>query len=349
MSDIVPIIPVIDGHNDLPWACRSERDYSVAGLDSEADSARTPLQTDIPKLRRGGVMAQFWSVWVHTDVRGADAIQATLEQIDFVHRMIAAYPETFQLATTADDIDQAGEVGTIASLLGIEGGNQINNSLAALREFARLGVRYMTLTWNSTTDWADAATDAPQHNGLNDRGREMIAEMNRVGMMVDLSHVSVATMQDALDVSAAPVIFSHSSCFALNPHLRNVPDAILAQLAANGGVQMITFVPAFISAAYAVWQDNGEVGEKPLVTVSDVADHVDHSRRVAGIDHIGLGGDYDGCPDMPVGLSTVADYPNLFAELRLRGWSEPDLAKLGYKNILRVLRANDVAYRRFLR
>ena len=347
MTDPFPLIPVIDGHNDLPWACRSGRDYSVAGLDSETDSSRTSLQTDIPKLRRGGMLAQFWSVWVHTDVVGADAIQATLEQIDFVHRMVAAYPETFELATTADDVERAGAAGTIASLLGIEGGNQINNSLAALREFARLGVRYMTLTWNSTTEWADAATDEPKYNGLNDRGREVIAEMNRIGMMVDLSHVSAATMQDALDASTAPVIFSHSSCFALNPHLRNAPDSILAQLAANGGVQMITFVPAFISAAYKAWQDADEVEEKPVVTVSDVADHVEHARRVAGIDHVGLGGDYDGCPDMPVGLATVADYPNLFAELRRRGWSEPDLAKLGYQNILRVLRANDDVYRSF--
>jgi len=348
MSAAEGTIPVIDGHNDLPWACRTHRDYSVGGLDDEADAARTPLQTDIPKLRRGGMLAQFWSVWVHTDVEGSDAIQATLEQIDFVQRMVAAYPGTFALATTADDIDRASDTGRIASLLGIEGGNQVNNSLASLRTFARLGVRYMTITWNSTTEWADAAMDTPQHDGLSDRGREVIAEMNRIGMMVDLSHVAAATMRDALDASAMPVIFSHSSCFALNPHPRNVPDVILSQLAANGGVQMLTFVPAFISADYRAWEDAGETGEKPVVTVRDVADHVEHARSIAGIDHIGLGGDYDGCPDMPVGLKTVADYPNLFAELRSRGWSERDLAKLGFANILRVLRAHDTAYRAFV-
>ena len=348
MTERFTRFPVIDGHNDLAWACRAHRDYSVSGLDSEQDSGRSALQTDVPKLRRGGVHGQFWSVWVHTDLEGTDSVQATLEQIDFIHRLIAAYPDDFEWAVTADDVERAQLNGRIASLLGVEGGNQINNSLAVLREYARLGVRYMTLTWNSSTEWADAAVDDATHDGMNDRGRAVIAEMNRIGMMIDLSHVSAATMQDALDATELPLIFSHSSCFALNPHPRNVPDQILTQLKANNGVQMITFVPAFISADYRRWEDEGSAGDKPLVTVAHVADHVEHARRVAGVDHIGLGGDFDGCPDMPVGLADVSEYPNLFAELSRRGWSDADLAKLGYQNVLRVLRANDPAYRAFI-
>ncbi|MCY7404860.1 MAG: dipeptidase [Cryobacterium sp.] len=348
MTVRIPKFAVIDGHNDLAWACREHRDYSVTGLDSEHDSRGSQLQTDVPKLRRGGVQGQFWSVWVHTDLEGTDSVQATLEQIDFIHRLIAAYPADFERAVTADDVERAQHGGRVASLLGVEGGNQMNNSLAVLREYARLGVRYMTLTWNSSTEWADAAVGDVTHNGLNERGRAIIAEMNRIGMMVDLSHVSAATMQDALDATALPLLFSHSSCFALNPHPRNVPDVILTQLAANDGVQMITFVPAFISADYRSWEDNGSVGDKPVVTVAHVADHVEHARSLAGVDHIGLGGDFDGCPDMPVGLANVSEYPNLFAELERRGWSEADLAKLGHQNVLRVLRANDPAYRAFM-
>ncbi|TFD61974.1 membrane dipeptidase [Cryobacterium sp. Hh7] len=348
MTERFTRFPVIDGHNDLAWACRAHRDYSVSGLDSEQDSGRSALQTDVPKLRRGGVHGQFWSVWVHTDLEGTDSVQATLEQIDFIHRLIAAYPDDFEWAVTADDVERAQLNGRIASLLGVEGGNQINNSLAVLREYARLGVRYMTLTWNSSTEWADAAVGDVTHDGINDRGRAVIAEMNRIGMMIDLSHVSAATMQDALDATELPLLFSHSSCFALNPHPRNVPDQILTQLKANNGVQMITFVPAFISADYRCWEDEGSAGDKPLVTVAHVADHVEHARRVAGVDHIGLGGDFDGCPDMPVGLADVSEYPNLFAELSRRGWSNADLAKLGYQNVLRVLRANDPAYRAFI-
>jgi len=348
MTESFMEFPVIDGHNDLAWACREHREYSVNGLDSEQDSGRSALQTDIPKLRRGGVHGQFWSVWVHTDLEGPDSVQATLEQIDFVHRLTAAYPDDFERAVTADDVERAQQNGKIASLLGVEGGNQINNSLAVLREYARLGVRYMTLTWNSSTEWADAAVGQVAHHGINDRGRAVIAEMNRIGMMIDLSHVSAATMQDALDATELPLIFSHSSCFALNPHPRNVPDEILIQLKANDGVQMITFVPAFISADYRRWEDEGSVGDKPVVTVAHVADHVEHARSVAGIDHIGLGGDFDGCPDMPVGLADVSEYPNLFAELARRGWSDAHLAKLGHQNVLRVLRANDFAYRAFV-
>ncbi|MDH6236047.1 dipeptidase [Cryobacterium sp. CG_9.6] len=340
-------IPVIDGHNDLAWACRDKRDYSVAGLDSEADSVISGLQTDVPKLRRGAVQAQFWSVWVHTDLAGAASVQATLEQIDFVHRLVDAYPDDLQWAVTADDVDEARAGGRIASLIGIEGGHQLNNSLGVLRQFARAGARYLTLTWNSSTAWADAAVGEVRHDGLNDRGRDMIAEMNRIGMIVDLSHVSAATMRDALDATALPLIFSHSSCFALNSHPRNVPDEILLRLAENGGVQMLTFVPSFISAAFFAWEQAGSIGVAPTVTVADVADHVEHARRLAGIDHIGIGGDFDGCPEMPVGLATVADYPNLFDELSARGWTRPDLLKLGAQNVLRVLRAHDETYRRF--
>lgn len=348
-QDLIPVnIPVIDGHNDLAWACRDKRDYSVADLDSEHHSTLSLLQTDVPKLRRGGVAGQFWSVWVHTDLAGADSVQATLEQIDFVHRMVEAYPNDFQWAVTAEDVEQARTTGHVASLIGVEGGNQMNNSLAVLREFARAGVRYMTLTWNSSTEWADAAVGEVLHDGINDRGREVIAEMNRIGMIVDLSHVSAATMSDALDASVLPLIFSHSSCFALNPHPRNAPDEVLSRLAVNGGVQMITFVPSFISADFHAWQDAGSIGAAPLVTVADVADHVEHARQVAGIDHIGIGGDFDGSPEMPEGLETVADYPNLFAELSARGWKRGDLLKLGYQNVLRVLRANDDNYRSFL-
>lgn len=342
------LIPVIDGHNDLASACREKRGYSVSGLDSEQHTAHNELQTDIPKLRRGGVCGQFWSAWVHTDIKGDASVTATLEQIDFLHRMVDAYPDDLRWAVTAADVDAATAAGRVASLIGVEGGNQINNSLSVLRMYARAGVRYMTLTWNSSTDWADAAVGDVLHGGLNDRGREIIGEMNRIGMMVDISHVSAATMSDALDTSVLPLVFSHSSCHAINPHPRNVPDDVLVRLAANGGVVMITFVPSFLSAAFWAWQKAGSVGVAPRVTVSDVADHVEHARRVAGIDHIGIGGDFDGSAEMPEGLGTVADYPKLFAELSARGWTDDELTKLGSTNVLRVLRANDESYSHFL-
>jgi membrane dipeptidase len=295
------------------------------------------------------VSGQFWSAWVHTDIEGDAAVRATLEQIDFLHRMVDAYPEDLQWAVTAADVDAATATGRVASLIGVEGGNQMNNSLSVLRMYARSGVRYMTLTWNSSTEWADAAVGEVLHGGLNDRGREIIAEMNHIGMIVDLSHVSAATMSDALDATVVPVMFSHSSCFAINPHPRNVPDDVLVRLAANGGVLMITFVPSFLSAAFWAWQQAGSIGVAPLVTVSDVADHVEHARRVAGIDHIGIGGDFDGSAEMPFGLETVADYPNLFAELIARGWTHEDLVKLGSTNVMRVLQASDDSYIRFMR
>ncbi|HLS15347.1 MAG TPA: dipeptidase [Beutenbergiaceae bacterium] len=346
MSAVSELIPIIDGHNDLPWKCRKNRGSSVAGLDQE--SANPQLQTDMLRLLRGGVAGQFWSVWVHTEITGAQAVQATLEQIDVVHRMVTTYPQTLAMARSATDVEACMSAGRIASLLGVEGGHQINDSLAVLRQYARLGVRYMTLTWNDNTSWADSATDDPVHGGLSDRGREVVAEMNRTGMMVDLSHVAPSTMRDALDATRLPVLFTHSSSAGVNAHPRNVPDDVLARLAANDGVQMLTFVPAFLSAEYWAWAKAGKEGQAPPVTVAEVADHVEHAREVAGIDHIGLGGDYDGAGPMPTGLEDVAGYPNLMAELAVRGWSNADLHKLGHQNVLRVLRANDQAHQEFM-
>lgn len=334
-------IPVIDGHNDLAWERRTTLDYSVDGLDQETGVGHT----DLPRLRRGGVAGQFWSAWTHTDLEGADSVQATLEQIDFVYRLVARYPGHLALARTADDVRAAMGRGRVASLIGIEGGHQINDSAAVLDSFARLAVRYMTLTWNSTTSWADSAADESVHHGLNDRGREMVARMNAAGMMVDLSHVSVDTMNDALDVSTLPVMFSHSSCAALSTHPRNVPDEVLSRLPVNGGVQMVTFVPYFVSEEFFAWSESDKSEPAPPVTVETVADHVEHAREVAGVDHIGLGGDFDGCDVMPDGLDDVSCYPHLFGVLAARGWSTADLEKLGYRNVLRVLEDNDPAYR----
>ncbi len=340
-----PIIPVFDGHNDLPWESRDNRHYSVEGIDQELPQT---LHTDIPKLRRGGYLAQYWSAHVHSDYAGGDAVIATLEQIDFVHRMCARYPETFKLATTADDVRAAQDEGRIASLIGIEGGHQIANNMAVLREYARLGVRYMTLTWNNTNEFADAAVGEHKWHGLNDRGREIVAEMNHIGMIVDLSHVSADTMRDALAASKLPVMFSHSSCFSVNPHPRNVPEDVQRMLADNDGVQMITAVPGFVSAAVHEWVAAGEQGPRPAVSVKDVADHVEAARDVMGVDHVGVGGDYDGTGAMPTGMEDVGKYQNLFEELRSRGWSEDDLNKLGWRNALRVLEANDGAYKAFM-
>ncbi len=339
------IIPVFDGHNDLPWESRDNRHYSVEGIDVE--SAQT-LHTDIPKLRRGGYLAQFWSAYVSSDYIGAPAVVATLEQIDFVHRMCARYPDAFKLALSAEDIRTAQHEGRIASLIGIEGGHQIADNLAVMREYARLGVRYMTLTWNNTNEFADAATGDHTWHGLNDRGRAVVAEMNRIGMIVDLAHVSADTMRDAITASTLPVMFSHSSCFAINPHPRNVPEDVQRMLADNDGVQMITAVPGFVSARAHEWIVDGEKGPRPEVTVAMVADHVEAARDVMGVDHIGVGGDYDGTGRMPSGMENVGEYQNLFAELRGRGWSEEDLNKLGWRNALRVLEANDAAYAAFL-
>ncbi|MFJ6170734.1 dipeptidase [Curtobacterium sp. NPDC092190] len=327
--------PVIDGHNDLPWERRESHDSGVEGI----DRGQGTLHTDLPKLRAGGVVGQFWSVFVPSD--DPDPVCTTLQQIDTAHRIIARYPDDLTFVRTAAELRTAVDAGRIASLLGAEGGHSIGDDLAVLRSFARLGVRYMTLTHNDDTTWADSATGARAHGGLTDRGREIVAEMERIGMLVDLSHTAPATMRDTLDVATQPVVFSHSSTVAVDDHPRNVPDDVLARLADNGGVVMITFVPKFVSRAWADWEEAGSEGEPPIVTVADVADHVDHARAVAGAAHLGLGGDYDGTPVLPPDLRDVSRYPVLAEELRRRGWGDDDLRALAGGNVLRVLEATD--------
>ncbi|MER6998644.1 dipeptidase [Streptomyces sp. NPDC000410] len=355
--------PVVDGHNDLPWGLREKARYDLDRLDISADQTGR-LHTDIPRLRTGGVGAQFWSVYVRSDMAGDEAVSATLEQIDCVGQLLARYPGDLARALSADDMERARGEGRIASLMGAEGGHSINNSLATLRALHALGVRYMTLTHNDNVAWADSATDEPGVGGLSPFGHEVVREMNRVGMLVDLSHVAPTTMRDALDTSVAPVIFSHSSARAVCDHPRNVPDDVLERLAANGGVAMATFVPKFILPAAVAWTaaadenmrahglhplDTTEAGMKvqrayeeanprPVATASTVADHLDHMRDAAGMDHIGIGGDFDGTAFTPAGLEDVAGYPNLIAELLRRGWSRTDLAKLTWQNAVRALR-----------
>lgn len=355
--------PVADGHNDLPWALRKQVRYDLTRRDIAADQS-AHLHTDIPRLRAGGVGAQFWSVYVHTSLTGDAAVSACLEQIDIVRQLAARYPADLRLAVTADEMEAARARGVIASLLGAEGGHSINNSLGTLRALHQLGVRYLTLTHNDTIDWADSATDEPRHGGLSAFGAEVVREMNRCGMLVDLSHVSADTMRDALRVTEAPVIFSHSSSRAVCDHPRNIPDDVLELLPGNGGVAMATFVPKFVLPEAVAWStaadaqlrergfdplDTGaeameahrafeEDHPRPVATPATVADHLDHMREVAGIDHLGIGGDFDGTPFTPSGLDDVAGYPNLVAELLARRWSEADLAKLTWQNAVRVLR-----------
>jgi len=361
--ELLAAYPVVDGHNDLPWALREQVAYDLGRRDISRDQS-AHLHTDIPRLRAGGVGAQFWSVFVRTDLTGDGAVSACLEQIDVVRQLAARYPADLRLARTADEMETARAEGRIASLMGAEGGHSINNSLATLRALHELGVRYMTLTHNDTVDWADSATDEPRHDGLSAFGEEVVREMNRAGMLVDLSHVAASTMRDALRVTEAPVIFSHSSARAVCDHPRNIPDDVLAALPANGGVAMATFVPKFVLPEAIAWTrdadanmrahglhplDTGAEGmrvqrayeaahPRPVADAGTVADHLDHMREVAGIDHIGIGGDFDGTAFVPDGLSDVAGYPRLIAELLGRGWSESDLARLTWHNAVRVLR-----------
>jgi membrane dipeptidase len=341
--------PLVDGHNDLPWAIREFRDApgNVAAYDLRQ---RTPGHTDIQRLRAGRVGAQFWSVFIPQSAVETGAAQMQLEQIDIAKQIFARYPEVFEETLSPQEVLAAFRRGRIASIMGMEGGHAIENSLGALRAFFELGVRYMTLTHSDPTDWADAATAPARHDGLTPFGREVVREMNRLGMLVDLSHVAPQTMHDALDVSEAPVIFSHSSVRALTDHDRNVPDDVLRRLPANGGIVMITFVPAFVNQQVADWwslpAEERASRPRPQATMADVIAHIEHARRVAGIDHVGIGGDFDGISTVPVGLEDVSTYPALFAELSRRGWSEADLRKLAGENALRVwFRAEDVAHR----
>ncbi|MBB1254389.1 membrane dipeptidase [Streptomyces sp. OF3] len=355
--------PVVDGHNDLPWALREQVRYDLDQRDISTDQSAC-LHTDLPRLRAGGVGAQFWSVYVRTDLAGDAAVSACLEQVDIVRQLAARYPDDLELAFTADDMEAVRARGRIASLMGAEGGHSINNSLATLRALHRLGVRYMTLTHNDNVNWADSATDEPRHGGLTRFGEEVVREMNRCGMLVDLSHVAASTMRDALRVTTAPVVFSHSSARAVCDHPRNIPDDVLELLPGNGGVAMATFVPKFILPAAIDWTERADENmrahgfhpldttpaamkvqrafadsePRPRATVATVADHLDHMREAAGVDHIGIGGDYDGTGFLPDGLEGVDGYPRLIAELLDRRWSTADLAKLTWHNAVRVLR-----------
>jgi membrane dipeptidase len=354
--------PLIDGHNDLPWVIRRAEGHP---MDVAAYDLRTtaPKQTDLPRLEQGQVAAQFWSIYIDGEMKDSGYARVQLEQFDIARRMIARYPDRLTLALTAADIERDAKRGRLASLLGMEGGHAIENSLGVLRAYYDLGARYMTLTHNVTLDWADAALDSARHGGLTEFGREVVREMNRMGMLVDLSHVSPGVMSNALDVSEAPVIFSHSGARALVDHPRNVPDSILARLPKNGGVVMVTFVPQFVSNEFKAWEDSADAARKalgqtvtdtaerrrrgdeweaanppPSATLSQVADHIEHVRKVAGVDHVGIGSDFDGIDHVVVGLEDVSKFPELFAELIRRGWSDADLKKLAGQNLLRVLR-----------
>ena len=372
---VLAATPLIDGHNDLPWEIRSRFKGDLAAVDLMSDTSRLPfppdsaaLMTDIPRLRTGKVGGQFWSVWVPVDIKGFEAVQTTLEQIDLVKRMCARYSNDLAMAYSAADTIRVHQSHKVACLIGIEGGHQINNSLGVLRQMYAAGARYMTLTHTKNTDWADSATDAPVHHGLTPFGEEVVREMNRLGMLVDLSHVSPDTMKAALAISEAPVIFSHSSARALVDHPRNVPDEILKTVGEKGGVVMVNFAPGYISAVRNIW-DAGEAAERtrfnsppyvglyigqperakaalaewlkdhprPAATLAQVADHIEHVRLVAGADHVGLGSDFDGIEDTPAGLEGVDKYPGLLMELMKRGWTDADVAKLAGGNVLRVM------------
>lgn len=361
--------PVWDGHNDVPIQLRSRFGNELGEFDftntrATKTETRNAMHTDLARLRAGHVGAQWWSVYVPASLDEPEAVQMTLEQIDVAKRLIALYPDDMTLALSADDVEAARAQGRIAGLIGMEGGHSIGSSLAVLRQMYDLGARYMTLTHSRNTPWADSATDDPEHGGLTDFGKDLVREMNRIGMVVDLSHVSEKTMMDALDVSPAPVIFSHSSARAINGHARNVPDAVLRRLRENGGIIMVTAVPGFISEDARVWNAQRDAEEArlealwqgqpdavvagmsawdeanpyPPANIADMADHIDHVRKIAGIDAIGIGGDYDGIPFGPEGLEDVSTYPALFTELARRGYSQEDLEKISFRNMMRVMR-----------
>ncbi|MCZ6597614.1 MAG: dipeptidase [Planctomycetota bacterium] len=354
---------VFDGHNDVPWVVRSRGDSSFDRLDLA--QPQPDMHTDIPRLREGGLGAQFWSAYASAD--SETPVRDFLEQIDVIHRMCARYPDVFELALTADDVVRIHEAGKVASLIGVEGGHAIDGSLGVLRTLYALGTRYMTLTHSNTLSWADSATDEARHGGLTEFGEEVVRTMNQLGMLVDLSHVSAETMKDALRVSRAPVIFSHSSAFALAPHVRNVPDDVLELVAANGGVVMVNFYSGYIVEESAkrmadmfdvIRRLRKELGEEefeqamarwreehptPAGTVHDVVDHIEHIARVAGVDHVGLGSDYDGVTKLPKQLEDVSCYPFITQELLNRGWSEADVKKVLGGNALRALRGAEAA------
>ena len=378
VARVLKATPLIDGHNDWPEVLRGREGDARWTMDLRSGLGRHPVpyNTDIERLRRGMVGGQFWSVYVSANLPGPEQVKDTLEQIELVRSIVARYPETFALARTADDVRRIHRQGRIASLIGVEGGGQIDNSLAVLRAYRDLGAGYLTLTHAKTIEWADSATDNPQHNGLTPFGEEVVRELNRLGVLVDLAHVSEKTMRDALRISKAPVIFSHSSARAIVDHPRDVPDDVLKLVAANGGVVMVNYAPGYISDDYRKWQAD-EAAEKtrlsappfgglyigqperaaaelarwraehpkPKVTLAQVADHIEHIAKVAGYDHVGIGSDFDGTDnDLPQGLGDVSTYPALLAELMRRGWSDENVAKLAGNNVLRVMaRAEAVA------
>ena len=361
--------PLIDGHNDVPWQylSRAKNHMDEIKFDGSTAALEPPMHSDIPRLKKGGLGAQFWSVYIPATSAGPGAVREVYTQIDLVHRLVARYPDQFEMAYTADDIVRIHKQGKIGSLIGIEGGHAIENSLAVLRELYRSGARYMTLTHSKNIDWADSATEIPVHNGLTPFGKLVVKEMNRLGMLVDLSHTSEKTMSDVLDMAQSPVIFSHSSARAVTGHPRNVPNAILKRLKKNGGIVMVTFVTPFINddvrGYYLKLQVQQERAKSqnpydttafnrhmeswktahpmPRASLFDAADHIDHIAKLIGVKHIGIGSDFDGIESVPVGLEDVSTFPALFAELLSRGYSKQDLKKIAGENMLRVMRANE--------